>query len=203
MGWGGVGWGGVGLIAPRGACRAICTIPTHPSRLISQYTGFASRRNLVCLSVTQRNCDSRRVSADGILEVARKKDDVYDEADLAAALRSLLREKELDEARVAELELAVTARPQHGCIWQYLESGWRGWRSFEANGNDEMRQAYMKYLKGGPGTVQITSGGGRRDVDFKHMLQTNKSTGTRRQVSLSLDIPPAWLTPPGDRRIAK
>ena len=80
------------------------------------------------------------------MEVARKKDDVYDEADLAAALRSLLRKKELDDTRVAELELAVAARPQHGCIWQYLESGWRGWRSFEATGDDEMRQAYMKYL---------------------------------------------------------
>ena len=83
------------------------------------------------------------------MEVAWKKDDVYDEADLAAALRSLLRKKELDDTRVAELELAVAARPQHGCIWQYLESGWIERRSFEAAGDDEMRQAYMKYLKKG------------------------------------------------------
>ena len=101
------------------------------------------------------------------MELTRKQDDVYDEADLAAALRSLLKKKELDDPRVAELKLAVAARPQHGCIWQYLESGWRGWRSVEANGDDEMRQAYMKYLKGGSldGDLgRLCRGGGMTDV---------------------------------------
>ena len=63
--------------------------------------------------------------------------------------------------------------------------------SFEASGYGGMRQTCMNYLAGGPGTPQITPAGGRRDVDFKHMLQTNGSTGIWRHVALRLHIPPA------------
>ena len=84
----------------------------------------------------------------------------------------------------------------HGALWQYSKDG--SWETFPPEGNAQMQQAYLAYLKHATRSATITSGGVRRTVDFVLMQQEHVKTGNVRQVRLSLGVPEGWVTAPGD-----
>ena len=108
-------------------------------------------------------------------------------------------EKRAEDAqnRAEEMLKQVAAvTNSHGAIWQYFKDG--SWESFPSEGNAQMHQAYLAYLKYARRWATITSGGVRRTVDFFLMQQEHVKTGNVRQVRLSLGVPEGWVRAPGD-----
>ena len=101
------------------------------------------------------------------------------------------------EKRTEEKRKQVAAvTNSHGAFWQYEKNG--SWETFPSEGNAQMHQAYLVYLKCASRWATITSGGVRRTVDFFLMQQEHVKTGNVRQVRLSLGVPSGWVTEPGD-----
>ena len=106
-------------------------------------------------------------------------------ADLAAAekraedaeRRAADAEKRAEDAqnRADEMLKQVAAvTNSHGAIWQYFKNG--SWESFPSEGNAQMHEAYLAYLKYARRWATITSGGVRRTVDFFLMQQEHVKT---------------------------
>ena len=83
-----------------------------------------------------------------------------------------------------------------GVVWQYQIAA--EWASFRADANVFVHKAYTEFLAGGLAKVEIVFGGTSRVIDFRRKVQTNKVTGTQREIRMSLDAPLAWTTSPDE-----
>ena len=115
-------------------------------------------------------------------------------------------EKKLAEMREVQDQLTARLEEQKqisrvagnsGACWQYEESG--GWHAVPPEGNDQMHQAYLAYLRDPTSHnrfATITSAGVARQVDYELMMQRHCGTNKVRQIRILPGVPKQWVTPP-------
>ncbi|CAK9034303.1 Protein mono-ADP-ribosyltransferase PARP12 (ADP-ribosyltransferase diphtheria toxin-like 12) (ARTD12) (Poly [ADP-ribose] polymerase 12) (PARP-12) (Zinc finger CCCH domain-containing protein 1) [Durusdinium trenchii] len=165
-------------------------------------------RKVAAAKVTKRFWKDRR-------KAERERRDLVEDA-LAQAQETLRdfenllaaeREKvQVAEKKIEEMQDQYSARLEgqkqisrmdgnRGACWQYEERG--GWHAVTPEGNDQMHQAYLSYLRDPTchnRFATISVAGVDRQVDYELMTQKRCGTNKVRRIRILPGVPKQWLT---------
>ena len=135
--------------------------------------------------------------------LAQAQETLRDFENLLAAEREKV---QVAEKKIEEMQDQYSARLEgqkqisrmdgnRGACWQYEERG--GWHAVTPEGNDQMHQAYLSYLRDPTchnRFATISVAGVDRQVDYELMTQKRCGTNKVRRIRILPGVPKQWLT---------